>query len=94
MEGKFDYSLALELLKRGGRVARSGWVYTKFIYMVPGSEFTVSRAPLLGIFKEGTLIKYRSHIDVCYLDGTCGVWNSTQEDELAEDWVEVRDQAG
>lgn len=60
----------------------------KAIYLVPGSQFAVSRAPLNVIFPEGTVINYRQHFDVVYADGTCGVWTPTQEDMGAQDWHE------
>ena len=72
---------------QGERWTRGAWFQGEFIYLVPSSEFPVNRAPLLGIFPTGTMIKYRAHIDKYYADGSCGVWNPCQEDLIATDWT-------
>jgi hypothetical protein len=82
-----DFSAALLALKAGARVARAGWNGKgMFLYLVPGSEFHVSRAPLLGIYPRGTLIKYHAHIDMKTATGDCVPWLCSQTDMLAEDW--------
>lgn len=69
---------------------RLGWNNPeKFIFFVPGSTFIVNRPPLLGIFPEGTPITYRSHIDMCYPDGTIGPWLPLPADAIANDYVPV-----
>lgn len=86
------YSTALEVLKRGGRVARWGWNGKgMFIFLVPGSHFTVNRPPLLGIYPEGTEIDYHAHIDMKTAQGYIVPWLASQSDQLAEDWVVVQD---
>jgi hypothetical protein len=78
--------LAIEAIKRGMRVRRYAWPEKEFIFLVSGSNFKVSRAPLLQHFGEGTDIRYRPHIDKSNADGTIGVYASTNEDILADDW--------
>lgn len=83
-----NFGQALEALKDGQRVSRAGWNGKgMFLYLVPGSTFTVSRAPLLGIFPEGTSIDYLPHIDLRTADGKCAVWTPSQTDILADDWA-------
>jgi len=85
-----NFGEALSALKGGLLVARSGWNGKgMFLYLVSGSQFTVSRAPLLGIFPEGTTIDYCPHIDMRTADGKCVPWLASQTDILAEDWVVV-----
>lgn len=85
-----DFSTALLLLKDGAKVAREGWNgKNMFVFMVPGSQFQVNRAPLLGIYPEGTEITYNPHIDMKYADGTVGNWTPNDKDLFAEDWVIV-----
>jgi hypothetical protein len=60
-----------------------------FIFLVPGSEFKVNRPPLLGIYPEGTMIRYHSHIDMKTADGFIVPWLASQTDVLAEDWREL-----
>lgn len=82
------FSLALEaVIHLGMKAARKGWNGKgMFIFLVPGSTFQVNRAPLLGIYPEGTTINYRGHIDMKTADGTIVPWVASQTDILAEDW--------
>jgi hypothetical protein len=82
------FGRALAALKVGGRVAREGWNGKgMFLFLVPGSHFTVNRPPLLGIYAEGTGIDYRSHIDMKTAQGDVVPWVASQSDLLAEDWI-------
>ena len=88
MEEMFTFSEALERVKAGGLVARRGWNGKgMFIFLVPGSSFEVNRAPLLGIYPEGTEIKYHAHVDMKTATGEIVPWLCSQTDMLAEDWV-------
>lgn len=81
---------ALELLKSGKKVARSGWNGKgMFLFLVPGSTFKVNRPPLLGIYPEGTEINYCPHIDMRTADGKIVPWLASQTDVLADDWMIV-----
>lgn len=83
----FDFGAALRWLKSGLKVARSGWNGKgMFVYLVPGSNFRVSRSPLLGIYPEGTPINYLPHIDMRTADGSIVPWLASQTDVLADDW--------
>lgn len=83
-----DFSEALELVRRGYTAAREGWNGKgMFIFLVPGSTFQVSRAPLLGLYPEGTTIAYHAHIDMRTADGTIVPWIASQTDLLSDDWV-------
>lgn len=85
-----DFGKALEALKNGKKVARGGWNGKgMFLFLVPGSTFQVNRAPLLGIYPEGTTINYHAHIDMKTADDMVVPWLASQTDILASDWVEV-----
>lgn len=85
-----SFGSALERLKSGHKLAREGWNGKgMFIYLVDGSRFAVNRAPLLGIYPEGTVIDYRPHIDMRTADGSCVPWVASQTDILADDWTVV-----
>jgi len=85
-----NFSVALQELKRGNRVARSGWNGKgMFLFLVPGSTFEVNRAPLLGIYPAGTVITYCPHIDLKTADNKVVPWLASQTDVLAEDWTIV-----
>ncbi len=82
-----NFSEALHRIKEGYRLARKGWNGKgMFIFLVAGSVFKVNRPPLLGIYAEGTEIKYHSHIDMKTADGQIVPWMCSQVDMLAEDW--------
>lgn len=86
------FGMALEALKKGFKVARAGWNGKgMFLFLVPGSEFKVSRPPLLGIYEEGHPVAYRPHIDLKNADGTVGTWAPSNSDALAEDWYVLED---
>lgn len=83
----FTFGTALKHLKQGYKVARSGWNGKgMFVFLVPGSVFKVNRAPLLGIYPEGTEVTYCPHIDMKTADGSVVPWLASQTDVLAEDW--------
>ena len=90
MEPTMNFGAALQALKNGQKVAREGWNGKgMFLFLVPGSVFKVNRAPLLGIYPEGTEINYRPHIDMKTVDGEIVPWVASQTDVLAEDWCVV-----
>lgn len=81
------FSDALKLIKRGLCVRRSGWNGKgMFVFLVPGSRFTVNREPLLSILGEGTEVDYHGHIDMKTANGQIVPWLASQTDILAEDW--------
>ena len=83
----FNFSAALDHIKNGCKVARAGWNGKgMFIFLVPGSQFKVSRPPLLGIYPEGTDINYHAHIDMRTANGQIVPWLCSQTDMLANDW--------
>lgn len=82
-----NFSEALVEIKNGKKVSREGWNgKSMFVFLVPGSVFKVSRAPLLGIYPEGTEIKYHAHVDLKSADGQVVPWQVSQTDLLADDW--------
>ena len=84
------FSTALESIKNGNRVARVGWNGKgMFIFLVPGSVFLVNRPPLLGIFPEGTEVRYHAHVDMKTADGQIVPWLCSQTDLLADDWEQL-----
>jgi hypothetical protein len=81
------FSEALEAVKDGEKCTRKGWNGPgQFIFLVPGSTFKVNRAPLLGIYPEGTEINYHPHIDMRNAQGVIVPWLASQGDLLSDDW--------
>lgn len=82
-----SFGHAIVALKAGHKVARAGWNGKgMFLFLVPGSRFTVNRAPLLGIYPEGTQVDYHAHIDMKTAQGYVVPWLASQVDMLAGDW--------
>ena len=78
---------AVKQMQDGARVCRAGWNGNgMFVFLVPGSRFTVNRPPLLGIYPEGTVIDYHAHVDMRTADGQIVPWLCSQSDLLAIDW--------
>lgn len=90
MESKMNIGEAVAAMESGDKVAREGWNGKgMFLFLVPGSTFTVNRAPLLGIYPEGTVINYHAHVDMRTATGEIVPWLCSQTDLLAKDWVRV-----
>jgi hypothetical protein len=86
-----DIGQAVEQLRIGKKLRRTGWNGVgMFVFLVPGSGFTVNRRPLLGIYPEGTVINYQSHVDMRTANGTIVPWVCSQSDLLAGDWEVVK----
>jgi len=82
-----NFGLATEAMRKGHKVARAGWNGKgMYVFLVPGSTFTVNRAPLLGIHPAGTVVNYHPHIDMCTVDGSVVPWLASQDDMLSDDW--------
>lgn len=82
-----NFGEALAAIKAGKRIARAGWNGKgMFLFLVPGSTFTVNREPLLSIMGEGTQVQYHAHIDMKTAQGYVVPWLASQADLLSEDW--------
>ena len=87
MNDTLTFGEALENIKLGYKLARTGWNgKSMFVFLVKGSLFEVNREPLLGIYPLGTVINYLPHIDMKTADGSVVPWLASQTDILADDW--------
>ena len=89
MQQTFDFSEALKALKLGKKVGRQEWKNARFVFLVAGSQFAVSRPPLNQFYPEGTEVTYRPHIDMCGADGSIGTWSPSMVDLMNDDWYIV-----
>jgi hypothetical protein len=85
-----DFSDALQVIKTGKRVCRTGWNGSgMWLFLVPGSRFTVEADRPLGQAapeRVGEVVTYRPHIDMSTVDGEIVPWIASQTDLLATDW--------
>lgn len=100
VKGK-TFGEAIEILKKGGRVARAGWNgKNMWLALTAGSVISKSEARSGAALKyaetgEVDLITIGSHIDMKSADGSIVVgWLASQTDMLAEDWVAIYDTNG
>ena len=88
-----NFGIALDLLKKGCKVAREGWngrgmfvVYQKgYPDGIPCNEQT---AKAWGM-NEGDLFKCNPYLQIRQVDGSHSMWVPSIGDVLAEDWVVV-----
>jgi hypothetical protein len=83
-----NFGEALHSLKKGSRVARSGWNGKRmWLTLVPGSRITVAEGrPLAAALPIGTAVEYLPHIDMFTAQGQLVPWLASQTDVLADDW--------
>jgi hypothetical protein len=80
---KFSFGRALNHLKAGDRVARTGWNGKGMcLFLVHGSSFPNP---------DGTKINYSPHIDMKTAQGELVPWVASQTDLLSEDWILLED---
>lgn len=78
---------ALNYLLQGRTLTRLAWEKMgAVIFVVPGSQFEVNRAPLNTMRPEGTKVNYHSHIDMIIGDFVTP-WTPQYMDMFATDWV-------
>lgn len=84
-----NFGEALEALKAGKKVERSGWNGKgMFLVLVPGSKgLKVEEGrPFAKILPLGSTFDYQDHVDMFTAQGTFVPWLCSQSDMLADDW--------
>lgn len=83
-----NFSEALEVIKDGGVVHRSGWSgQGQFIYYVPEAKYPA----ITDIAKKtfGKEVPYGAYIAMKTNENTVVPWLASQTDLLAEDWLVI-----
>lgn len=79
---------ALDAIKAGRRVSRSGWNGKGlFVYLVPASSYPAQTGVAKAFFGEGAMVHYTAYMAVKNVDGSVSTWAPSDSDALAEDWV-------
>lgn len=79
---------AIEALKVGKRVARSGWNGKgMFIYMVPANSYPAQTDAAKAFFGDGSMVPYNAYFALKGVNDTIDTWVASISDTLAEDWV-------
>ena len=88
-DATFSFGDAVEILKKGARVAREGWNGKgMFLYYVPENKYPASRnehGTMVGVF-EDDMVPYREYIALKTVDNQVVPWAPSISDALAEDW--------
>lgn len=87
---QMTFGLAIEALKRGDTVARTGWNGAgMFVYLVPANAYPAQTGAAKAYFGEGALVPYRAYFALVGVDGQVSTWVPSITDTLAEDWAIV-----
>lgn len=81
-----NFGQAIEALKEGKKVSRSGWNgKNMYLYYVSANEYPA----ITEIAKQefGEMVPYRDYIAMKTAQGNIVPWVASQTDILAEDWM-------
>jgi hypothetical protein len=88
-----DFGHALDALRAGRRVTRTGWNGAgMWLLLVPGSDIAVELDRPIGQAAPDLVdstVQYRPHIDMKTADDEFVPWVASQSDLLADDWRTV-----
>lgn len=83
-----SFSVALDSLKVGKRVARHGWNGKgMFVYHVPAASYPAQTGAAKEHFGEDALVPYNAYLALKGVDGRVSTWVPSSTDVLAEDWI-------
>lgn len=85
-DGAMSFSQALEVLRKGKAISRSGWNgKSMFLYLVPANNY----APQTGVAKDvwkNKKVPYGAYIAMKTAQGNVVPWLASQTDVLSDDW--------
>lgn len=81
------FGLAVEAMKKGAKVSRSGWNGAgMFAYYVPAASYPAQTGVAKSHFGEDAMVPYRDYMALKTADGSVATWAPSGSDALAEDW--------
>lgn len=82
-----DFGAALNALKAGARIARTGWNGKgMFVYLVPAASYPAQTGAAKAHFGDGSLVPYNAYLAIKNIDETVSTWVPSVNDVLADDW--------
>ena len=82
-----NFGQALEALKAGQKVSRSGWNGKgMFVYLVPAASYLAQTGVAKQYFGEGSFVPYNAYLAIKNVDESVSTWVPSVNDVLAEDW--------
>lgn len=86
-----NFGEALECLKNGHRVTRTGWNGVgMFVYLVPAAKYSRCTEAAKIIADENDMVQYNAYFAIKGVDDIVSTWVPSINDCLAEDWT-IRD---
>lgn len=84
-----NFGLAIEAMKKGFKVARSGWSYKVWLRYVAMDWYDVLKSKFEEEVKTGPEWNLEPWIAIKTADDKFGPWLASQSDMLADDWLIV-----
>ncbi|WP_308575542.1 DUF2829 domain-containing protein [uncultured Fusobacterium sp.] len=86
-----NFGKALEELKRGKAIARSGWNGKRmFVYLVTGGAYPAQMEIAKQIEKKYGEVRYNPYMAIKNMNGTVSTWVPSVNDCLADDWYAIK----
>ena len=86
------YREALNALHQNGRICRKGWNGKgMYLFLVRGAKVYIHSSSLHSKFPETSPVKYTDHIVIKTTEGTLVPWLASQTDQMAEDWIYLKE---
>lgn len=83
-----NFGEALDQLKAGKRVSRSGWNGKgMFLYLVPANSYPAQTGAAKAYWGEQAVVPYGAYIAMKTAQENVVPWLASQTDVLAEDWI-------
>lgn len=84
-----NFGQAIEALKAGEKVARSGWNGAgMYLYYVPANSYKAQTKAALEEFGEE--VPYRHYLALKTAQNDIATWSPSTSDALAEDWLIIK----
>lgn len=88
---QLPFGHAVEALKLGHKVARTGWNGKgMFVYLVPANRYPAATDAAKSHFGADGMVPYNAYMALVGADGRVSTWAPSGSDALAEDWVIVK----
>lgn len=83
----FGYGKALKFLKKGKKLARTGWNgKNMFVYYVPGGDYPAQTEAAKSFQDENGCVHYEPYLAIKNVKNTVNTWVPSISDILANDW--------
>lgn len=91
-QGNASFGSAIEALKQGYKVARSGWNGSgMFAYYVPEASYPAQTGVAKSHFGENAMVPYRAYLALKTAQEDIATWSPSTSDALAEDWMTIEE---